>query len=89
MSNQPLTLGHPFAIQGLHDVLEAAGEVPIHESLDAATARLEAVVAGLRELMCEPAVTNLATLVFYAAKSALALVHAAHAGVEPGSGGVA
>lgn len=89
MRAQPETLAHPFATQGLHDVLEAAGEAPIHESLDAATDRLEAVVAGLRELMCEPAVTNLATLVFYAAESALALVYAAHAGVDPEQGGAA
>lgn len=77
------TLSSPFATYGLHDVLEVSGDIPVHESLGAATDRLEAVVAGLRALMQEPAVTHHATLVFYAAESALALVYAAHAGVEP------
>lgn len=89
MRPQAETLSSPFATYGLHDVLEAAGDVPVHESLDAATDRLEAVVAGLRELMQEPAVTHLATLIFYSAESALALVYAAHAGVEPAQGGAA
>ncbi len=83
MRPQAETLSSPFATYGLHDVLEAAGDIPVHESLGAATDRLEAVVAGLRELMQEPAVTHHATLVFYAAESALALVYAAHAGVDP------
>lgn len=83
MSTQPATLASPFATCGLHDVLEAAGGIPVHESLGAASDRLEAVVAGLRELMQEPVVTQHATLVFYAAESALALVYAAHAGVDP------
>ncbi|USS54878.1 MULTISPECIES: hypothetical protein [Pseudomonas] len=87
MTPQPETLAHPFATSGAHDVFEAAAGVPIHESLDAATDRLEAVVAGLRELMQEPAVTQLATLTFYAAESALALVYSAHAGVVPEQGG--
>lgn len=87
MSNQPQTLAHPFATAGAHDVLEASGEIPLHESLDAATDRLEAVVAGLRELMQEPAVTQLATLIYFSAESALALVYAAHAGVDPEQGG--
>jgi hypothetical protein len=88
MNNQPQTLAHPFATVGIHDVLEASGEIPLHESLDAATDRLEAVVAGLRDLMQEPAVTNHATLIYYAAEAALALVYAAHAGVEPQGGAV-
>lgn len=83
MSATPLTLTHEFHTNGLHSVFEAVGGIPVHESLDAATDRLEAVVAGLRELMQEPEVTQLATLTFYAAESALALVYAAHAGVEP------
>lgn len=87
MSNQPETVAQPFATSGAHDIFEAAAGIPVHESLDAATDRLEAVVAGLRELMQEPAVTNLATLAFYAAESALALVYAAHAGVDPQQGG--
>lgn len=89
MNHEPQTLGHPFAISGNHDVLEAAAGVPIHESLDAATDRLEAVIAGLRELMQEPTVTQLATLTFYACESALALVYSAHAGVVPEQGGAA
>lgn len=89
MTTQPATVAHPFATTGNHDVFEAAAGVPIHESLDAATDRLEAVIAGLRELMQEPAVTQLATLTFYAAESALALCYAAHAGVDPDQGGAA
>ena len=87
MNHEPQTLGHPFAIAGNHDVFEAAAGVPIHESLDAATDRLEAVVAALRELMQEPSVTQLATLTYYAAESALALVYASRAGVDPDQGG--
>lgn len=83
MRPQAETLSSPFATYGLHDVLEAAGNIPVHESLGAATDRLEAVVAGLRDLMQDPAVTQHATLVFYAAESALALVYASHAGVDP------
>lgn len=89
MSTAPMTLAHEFHTRGLHSVFEAVGGIPVHESLDAATDRLEAVVAGLRELMQEPAVTHHATLVFYAAESALALVYAAHAGVDPQQGGAA
>lgn len=89
MSKLPQTLASPFATYGLHDVLEASGGIPVHEALDAATDRLEAVVAGLRELMQEPAVTQLATLTFYACESALALVYSAHAGVDPEQGGAA
>jgi hypothetical protein len=89
MSNLPQTMGHPFAASGLHDVLQALSGIPLHESLDAATDRLEAVVAGLRDLMQEPTVTHRATLVFYAAESALALVYAAHAGVDPEQRGAA
>ncbi|WP_444757165.1 hypothetical protein [Pseudomonas sp. A014] len=83
------TLASPFATHGLHDVFEAVGGIPVYESLDAATDRLESVLAGLRELMQEPAVTHHATLIFYAAESALALVYAAHAGVDPEQGGAA
>lgn len=89
MSAAPLTLTHEFHTQSLRSVFEAVGGIPVHESLDAATDRLESVVAGLRELMQEPAVTHHATLMFYAAESALALVYAAHAGVDPEQGGAA
>lgn len=89
MTDQPMTVTHEFHTQQLHSVFEAVGGVPVHESLDAATDRLEAVVTGLRELMQQPAVTHHATLIFYAAESALALVYAAHAGVDPEQGGAA
>lgn len=89
MTAIPRTIGHPFATHGLHDVLEALSGIPLHESLDAATDRLEAVVAGLRDLMQEPAVTHRATLIYYAADAALALCYAAHAGVDPEQGGAA
>ena len=89
MSSIPVTLAHEFHTQILHSVFEAVGGIPVHESLDAATDRLEAVLAGLRELMQEPSVTQLATLTFYACESALALVYSAHAGVDPEQGGAA
>lgn len=89
MSTTPMTLPHEFHTQQLHSVFEAVGGIPVHESLDAATDRLEAVVAGLRELMQEPVVTQHATLIYYAAEAALALVYASHAGVAPDQGGEA
>jgi hypothetical protein len=82
-----MTRAHEFNTQGLHSVFEAVGGIPVHESLDAATDRLEAVVAGLRELMQEPAVTQHATLICFAAEAALALCYSAHAGVDPALGG--
>lgn len=87
MSNQPQTIAHSFALNGLHEVLEAAAQIPVHESLDAAIYRLEAMLGGIRELMQVTAVSNKATLVYFAAESALALVIAAHAGVAPSRGG--
>lgn len=84
-----LTLEHEFNVHGNHAVLAAAGGVPVHESLDAATDFLEAVSAGLRELMCEPAVSSRATLAYYAAENALALVYASHAALDPAAGGAA
>ena len=84
-----LTIEHEFMQRGNHAVLAAAGGVPLHESLDAATDILEAVVAGLRDLMSSPAVSNQATLVFFAAESALAIVYSAHAATERTAGGVA
>lgn len=89
MTTQPATVAHPFAATGDHDVFEAAAGVPIHESLDAATDRLEAVIAGLRDLMTEPSVSNQVTLIYFAADAALALCYAAHAGVAPEQGGAA
>lgn len=89
MTTQPQTLDHEFRTYGLHDVLQANGGISIHESLDAASDYLEAVVAGLRDLMQEPAVTQHATLVFFAAETALALVYSAHAGAEQAAGGAA
>lgn len=87
MSNQPQTVAHSFALNGLHEVLEAAAQIPVHESLDAAIYRLEAVLGGIRDLMQKAEVSNKATLVYFAAESALALVIAAHAGVAPSGGG--
>lgn len=87
MKTDLLTLEHPFCIRGNFEILSAAGDVPIHESLEAATEYLEAVVHGLRDLMCTPEVSNLATLTFYAAETALALVYAAGAAVGTDVGG--
>lgn len=89
MTNQPTTIAHPFASGGSSEVFEAVGGVPLHESLDAATDRLEAVLAGLRDLMTEPTVSNRATLIYFAADAALALCYSAHAGVAPEQGGAA
>lgn len=87
MKSQLLTLEHEYCVRGPCAVLCAAGGVPVHDSLDAATDMLEAVVSGLRDLMAEPSVSNHATLLFYATESALALVYSAHAGVDPAAGG--
>ncbi|MBH3308985.1 hypothetical protein I5P84_05890 [Pseudomonas mosselii] len=87
MTTLPKTLCHEFHTQQLHSVFEAVGGIPVHESLDAATDYLESVVAGLRDLMAEPAVSNQASLIYFAADAALALCYAAHAGVDPEQGG--
>lgn len=89
MTRSHETLCHPFATQGLHDVLEACGGVPVHESLGAAIDRLDAALSGIRELIQETSVSSQATLTFFAVESALALVIAAHAGVAPVAGGAA
>ena len=90
MKTEPLlTLEHEFHVPGNYAVLAAAGGVPVHESLDAATSLLESVAAGLRDLMTESAVSHQATLVWFACESALALVYAAHAAVDPDVGGEA
>jgi len=83
----PETLSHEFRVHGLHSVLEAAGGVPVHESLDAAADYLEAVVGGLHGLMQESSISHQATLILFAVENALALVYAAHAGVDPDQGG--
>jgi hypothetical protein len=87
MKTDLFTLEHPFCIRGNLEILSAAGEVPIHDSLQAATEYLEAVVHGLRDLMGTPEVSNLATLTFFAAETALALVYSAAASVNPSTGG--
>lgn len=89
MKTELLTLESPFHTQRLHDVFSAAGGVPVHESLDAAAGLLESVAAGLRDLMNESAVSNQATLAWFACESALALVYAANAAVDPDAVGVA
>lgn len=89
MTAQPMTVCHEFSTQQLHSVFEAVGGVPVHESLDAATDRLESVLAGLGELMAEPSVSNRASLLYYATEAALALCYSAHAGVDPAHGGAA
>ena len=89
MKTDLMTLEHPYCVRGNVEILSASGEVPIHDSLDAATDYLEAVVHGLSDLMQYPEVSNLATLTFYAAETALALVYSAHASVDPSVGGVA
>ena len=86
MSAQILTLEHEYCVQHRMAVLEAAGGVPVVDALDAASCRLEAVISGLRELMNISECSDQATLVFYAAESALALVYAGHAGIEAANG---
>ncbi|NQD73467.1 hypothetical protein [Pseudomonas sp. CM27] len=83
MKHTPETVDHPFSVHGLHDVLQAAGGIPVHESLDAAIDRLQVAIGGVRELMQISSISIQASLVFFAAESALALVIAAHAGVAP------
>lgn len=87
MNNEILTIEHPYCVRGLGDVLAAAGGVPVADSLDTATDYLEAVVAGLRDLMSTPECSDRATLVFFAAETALALVYASHAGIEAATQG--
>lgn len=83
MKTDLVTMEHPFCIRGNLEILSASGEVPIYDSLEAATEYLEAAVHGLRDLMCTPEVSNLATLTFYAAETALALIYSASASVDP------
>lgn len=88
-NNELLTAEHEFRVQGKYAVLAAAGGVPVAHALDAATDHLEAVVAGLRGLMSTPECSDQATLMFFAAENALALVYGAHAGIDASSGGAA
>lgn len=87
MKTDLLTLEHPFCLRGNLEILSASGEVPIHDSLEAATEYLEAAVQRLRDMMCTPEVSNLATLTFFAAETALALIYSAAASVDPSTGG--
>ena len=87
MNTGLLTLEHEYCVRGPCAVLSAAGGVPVVDSLEAATDYLEAVVVGLRDLMCTPECSDRATLVFFAAETALALVYASHAGIEAASQG--
>ncbi|WP_341520736.1 hypothetical protein AABC73_20650 [Pseudomonas sp. G.S.17] len=82
MSMQILTLEHHYCESSQQSLFSAAGGVCVTKALDAATDRLESVVAALAALMNVGAVSEQATLAFYAAESALALVCASHAGVE-------
>ncbi|PWK31787.1 hypothetical protein [Pseudomonas sp. OV226] len=82
MNTELLTLEHEYCVRGPCAVLNAAGGIRVADSLEAATDYLEAVVAGLRDLMSTPDCSNQATLVFFAAEAALALVYASHAGIE-------
>jgi hypothetical protein len=88
MNTELLTLEHEYCVRGPCAVLNAAGGVPVADSLEAATDYLEAVVAGFRDLMTTPECSNQATLVFFAAETALALVYASHASVDPAAGKV-
>lgn len=86
MKSRILTMEHEFCIHGQGAVLAAAGGAPAVEALEAATDHLEAVVAGLRGLMSTPECSNQATLIFFAAENALALVYGAHAGIDAAMG---
>lgn len=86
MKAELLSLEHEYCVRGPCAVLSAAGGVPVTDSLEAATDYLEAVLAGLRDLMTTPECSNQATLVFFAAETALALVYASHASVDAASG---
>ena len=77
-----LTVEHEYCVSGPHCILDAAGGVPVIDALDAATSRLEAVVQALADLMFVGEVSQAATLAYYAAESALALVYASQAGIE-------
>lgn len=89
MKNKILTIEHEFCVRGPSAFLAAAGGTPAVGALEAATDHLEAVVAGLRDLMSTPECSNQATLIFFAAESALALVYGAHAGIDAAAGGAA
>jgi hypothetical protein len=82
MKTPILNVAHEFHVPINHAVFSAEGGVPVRESLDAALYLLESVVAGLAQLMQESAVSNQATLIHFAADSAMALIYSAAASAE-------
>ncbi|GFM73577.1 hypothetical protein PSCICL_45690 [Pseudomonas cichorii] len=76
------TVEFPYCARGEQFLLTAAGDVSVAEALEAATDRLESVVGVLGDLMAVGVVSQRATLAFYAAESALALIYASKAGAE-------
>ncbi|AHF68713.1 hypothetical protein [Pseudomonas cichorii] len=76
------TVELPYCVRGEQFLFTVAGDVSVVEALNAATDRLESVVEALKDLMNVSAVSQQATLAFYAAESALALVYASQAGAE-------
>lgn len=81
MKNSILTVSHEFHVQGGYSVFAAEPGLPVDISLEVATDLLESVVSGLQDLMQVSAASTQATLICFAAESALALVYAALAGV--------
>ncbi|MCV4290867.1 Cro/CI family transcriptional regulator [Pseudomonas capsici] len=76
------TVEFPYCARGEKFLLTAAGDVSVAEALEAAADRLESVVEVLADLMAVGVVSRRATLAYYAAESALALVYASQAGAE-------
>lgn len=85
MKTPILTVAHEFHVQGDYSVFSAEPGLPVHVSLDAAALLLESVVSGLQALMAVPEVSTNATLICFAADSALGLVYATRAGAAPQS----
>lgn len=83
MKTPILTVAHEFHVQGDYSVFSAEPDVPVHISLEAATDLLESVVSGLHDLMQVSSASTQATLICFAAESALALVYAVQTGVAP------
>ena len=76
------TVELPYCVRGEQFLFTVAGDVSVVEALNAATDRLESVVGVLGDLMAVGVVSQRATLAFYAAESALALVYSVQAGAE-------